>query len=524
VRAGPDPPAEPRIVGRYAIYEEIASGGMASVHFARLTGPSGFARTVAIKRAHPHLARDPDFALMFLDEARLASRIRHSNVVSTIDVLQTPTELVLVMDYVHGESLWKLVRTAKERGERVPTSIAASIMIDTLHGLHAAHEAKDERGAPLGIVHRDVSPQNILVGVDGITRLVDFGIAKAAGRLHSTRDSSVKGKYAYMAPEQARGEPVSRLTDTYAAAIVFWEILTGERLFVGKNEAETIHKCLVGRVQPPSLFVPGLGPQLDEVLRKALSREPAKRYQTARDMALDIESCVPAIRPSEVGSWVERIAEDTLSARATVLADIERTDAGNPPRTSEKIVAAPATQPVSWEVDGEERTGVAPRGGAELTPQSARTIEPSTETPTPVRSRRTAVLVAVLLAVLGVSGVTALVVGRRAPGPTVTETSTSAATPEPGRAVAAPSASAVAATAAPADIPAPAPGPLPSVEPSSPVAAATDTSAKPGASATRPSSPAPSRGGSRARPKRSACNPPYSIDSEGRQIFKPECM
>ena len=161
------------------------------------------------------------------------------------------------MDYVHGESLWKLVRALKERNERVPVPIAAAILVDTLHGLHAAHEATDERGAPLGIVHRDVSPQNILVGADGVTRLVDFGIAKAAGRLHSTRDSSVKGKYAYMAPEQVRGEPVSRLTDTYAAAIVFWELLTGERLFVGKTEAETIHKCLVARVQPPSLFAAG---------------------------------------------------------------------------------------------------------------------------------------------------------------------------------------------------------------------------------------------------------------------------
>ncbi|HEY2512671.1 MAG TPA: serine/threonine-protein kinase, partial [Polyangiaceae bacterium] len=311
-------------MGRYDIFGEIASGGMASVYFARQGGPSGFSRTVAIKRAHPHLSRDPDFALMFLDEARLASRIRHPNVVSTIDVLQTSSDLALVMDYVHGESLWKLMSRLREREERVPLPVAAAILVDALHGLHAAHEATDERGEPLGIVHRDVSPQNILVGTDGITRLVDFGIAKAAGRLHSTKDSSVKGKFAYMAPEQVRGEPVSRLTDTYAASIVLWELVTGERLFVGKSDAETIHKCLVARARPPSMFHPDLPRAIDDIVKRGLSREPAKRYQTARELALDIEACVPAIRPSEVGAWVERVAGDTLAARGRLLSDIER--------------------------------------------------------------------------------------------------------------------------------------------------------------------------------------------------------
>ena len=304
---------------------EIASGGMASVHFARLVGPPGFARTVAIKRAHPHLARDPDFALMFLDEARLASRIRHPNVVPTLDVLQTTDELLLVMDYVHGESLWRLLRAAQRAGRaRAARRSPRRIVVDTLHGLHAAHEATDEQGAPLGIVHRDVSPQNILVGVDGVARLVDFGIAKAAGRLHSTRDSSVKGKYAYMAPEQVRGEPVSRLTDTYAAAIVFWELLTGERLFAGKTEAETIHKCLVARVQPPSLFVPSSGAKLDaDPEEGALARTGAALPDGARDGARHrVVRARRACRPRS-GAWVERIA-GALAARERARVDRAR--------------------------------------------------------------------------------------------------------------------------------------------------------------------------------------------------------
>jgi serine/threonine-protein kinase len=437
----------PRIVERYAIYDEIASGGMASVHFARLADPAGAARTVAVKRAHPHLARDKDFALMFLDEARLASRVRHANVVSTIDVLSTPDDLVLVMDYVHGESLWKLMRAVQEQNERIPPPIAAAILAHTLHGLHAAHEATDERGGPLGLVHRDVSPQNVLVGVDGVARLVDFGIAKAAGRLHSTHDSAVKGKYAYMAPEQVRGEPVSRLTDTYAASIVLWELLTGERLFVGKTEAETIHKCLVGRVQAPSLLVPELGRKVDAILKKGLARDPAGRYQTAREMALDLEACIPPAEAREVGAWVERIAGDALAARTATLDQIER---------SERVA---------------------------------------------VRSKRGAILAAIALVVVGGVGATAVFTGRGS------HREVAAASPEPS---APPSATTLSTGVPAASAPPAAASSTPSVSPPQPAPAPR-----------LPLRSAPSRA---VRSKRSGCNPPYSIDSEGRQIFKPECM
>jgi hypothetical protein len=457
--------AGPRIVGRYAIYEEIASGGMASVHFARLVDPSGSARTVAIKRAHPHLARDAEFALMFLDEARLATSVRHANVVSTIDVLSTADDLGLVMEYVHGESLWRLMRAIRERGERVPLPIAASILTDALHGLHAAHEATDERGGPLGIVHRDVSPQNIIVGVDGRARLVDFGIAKAAGRLHSTRDSSVKGKYAYMAPEQVRGQPVSRLTDTYAAAIVLWELLTGERLFVGKTEAETIHKCLVGRVPPPSVFVPELGTKIDDILRKGLSREPARRYQTAREMALDLESCVPAIDPSDVGAWVEQLAGEALAARAEVLADIER-------------------------------------GAVAAVPTIAEELRPASRT----SSRRAAIVSLLLVAALGAVGAVALGARTKAPVAPPTETAVSG-TPE-----------APPSTSTPVAV-------QPTVVPSTPSASTAEASARPAPATSSTAARPPTRTGPRStHPKRGACDPPYSIDSQGRQIFKPECM
>src|SRR5258708_2848873 len=204
---------------------------MASVHFGRFAGPGGFARTVAVKRMHPHLAKDPDFALMFVDEARTAARIRHPNVVATLDVLTASGELLIVMEYVHGESLGALMRLAAARKSRIPPPVACALVTDVLLGLHAAHEATDDHGQPLGIVHRDVSPENVLVGADGTARVLDFGVAKAVGRLQVTREGQIKGKIPYMSPEQVRGHALGRATDIFSASAVLWEMLAGRRLF-----------------------------------------------------------------------------------------------------------------------------------------------------------------------------------------------------------------------------------------------------------------------------------------------------
>ena len=324
-----------RVVGRYALYAEIAAGGMATVHFGRLLGPVGFSRTVAIKRLHPQFAKDPEFVSMFLDEARLAARIRHPNVVPTLDVVATNGELFLVMDYVQGESLSRLVRGMRDRKTRIPPRIVASIMAGALHGLHAAHEARNERGEPLSIVHRDISPQNVLVGTDGVARVLDFGVAKAAGRIQTTREGQLKGKLAYMAPEQLSGS-VTRQTDVYAAAIVLWEALTAKRLFAGDNEAAILGKVLTSVVQPPSKYM--IDPSqtvdtatlngyelIDAVTLRGLDRDPAKRFATAREMAIALERCIGLASPSDVGEWVELAASDVLHRRAEKIAEIEST-------------------------------------------------------------------------------------------------------------------------------------------------------------------------------------------------------
>ncbi|MBX3231513.1 MAG: serine/threonine protein kinase [Labilithrix sp.] len=338
----------PRAVGRYVLYGELASGGMATVHFGRLSGPVGFSRTVAIKRLHPHFAKDPEFVTMFLDEARLCGRIRHPNVVPTLDVVTVDGEIFIVMEYVAGEALSKLLRTAAQKNVLMPPKVAATIMSSVLHGLHAAHQTKDEHGRELGIVHRDVSPQNVLVGADGTARVLDFGVAKAAGRLQTTRDGQVKGKIAYMPPEQLSGAPVNKQVDIYAAGVVLWEMLTGRRLFDGETEAIVLARALEGTVDPPSSHNAFLEPAIDGIVLRGLARDPEMRYATAREMALAIEQTIGLASPSEVGEWVEMVSGDELARRAQTISAIEvaaLNAANEPPKIS--LSKQPLSEPHS---------------------------------------------------------------------------------------------------------------------------------------------------------------------------------
>jgi eukaryotic-like serine/threonine-protein kinase len=337
------PTDAPSSLGRYKILGELAAGGMATVHLGTLTGRGGFARPVAIKRLHPFLARDPEFVGMFLDEARLAARVAHPNVVPMLDVLTTAAnEVLLVMEFVRGISLAQLLRDLAKEGARVPLPIAMGIMIGMLNGLQAAHDATGDAGAPLDIVHRDVSPQNVLIDHDGVPRVLDFGVAKAAGRLHTTRDGRIKGKLAYMAPEQVNSQPVTRRADVYAAAIVMWELVTGKRLFQGQCEADLLRLVLCPQVTPPSSEVPELPKAVDAIVLRGLAVEPEKRFASAREMADAIEATVGSANTTQIRDWVRKAAASALRETDELVAQLTRSAATTPESAVPQIEPLPS--------------------------------------------------------------------------------------------------------------------------------------------------------------------------------------
>jgi serine/threonine protein kinase len=457
----------PIVLGRYAIYDKIAVGGTASVHFGRLAGVAGFARTVAIKRLHPHLADDPEFIAMMIDEARLAARISHPNVVQTVDVATVDRELLVVMEYVRGESLGRLLRLESLRQGRVPLPIVSAVMTGALYGLHAAHEAKSDRGEPLGIVHRDMSPQNVLVGVDGVARVIDFGVAKAEGRIQSTRDGHVKGKLAYIAPEQLSREPTTRAADIYAAGVVLWEMLTGRRLFQAGDGGELVAKVLAGPTCAPSAFAPHVPSAVDAVAMRALARDPGARFETALAMAEALAQAAPPALATEVGTWVQEVAKDDLDTRAARLDAIES--------SSSTVPSVPATA---------------------ITPGAPREARPSS----PVWTRT----IAGLVAIVGIA-VLLWTMSARSVRPREDPVPEAARAPEPvvvhvGE-----------TPSSPTGYLGPAPPP-PASGPEGPSAVAVPEPA-----------PAPTRAQSRPPRRRTDCNPPFTVDAIGVRVPKPGC-
>ena len=300
---------------RFAIHGIIGRGGFATVHLGTLTSGPGAPRTVAIKRLQEGLATNEQLIAGLIDEARLTSRIFHPNVVPTLEVVATKSELYVVMEYVEGEKLSKILGDLAIRRERIPVPIVAALMVGALRGLHAAHEASDERGSPLGIIHRDVSPQNIMIGTDGLAHLIDFGTAKAVGRVAQTREGQIKGKLSYMPPEQLHGEDLDRRVDVYAAGVVLWEALTNGRLFRGKTDLQTIAWIKEGRVVAPSTRVGGIAPELDAVVMKAVQRERDARFPTAEAMADALAAATRVATTEEVAAWARTETADAVAER-----------------------------------------------------------------------------------------------------------------------------------------------------------------------------------------------------------------
>jgi eukaryotic-like serine/threonine-protein kinase len=311
-------------IGRYALFDQFAVGGMATVHFGRLDGAGGFSRVVAIKRLLPHLVQNDDFTQMLLKEARLAARVRHPNVVPTLDVVASKGDVLLVLEYVHGESLSALCRTqAKDKKTHIPVDVAIGVMHGVLQGLDAVHDALDEKGRPLGLVHRDISPPNVIVGTDGMARVLDFGIAKALEHIEESQPNRVKGKSGYMSPEQIRGERLTQRSDVFSAGIILWELLATRRLFTAEHETERMQKILDGNYKSPTFHRPDLPSVLDDVVMRALDLDAEKRYASPREFAAALEQAAPGATQRRVADWVTDLAGDALAARARMVAHVD---------------------------------------------------------------------------------------------------------------------------------------------------------------------------------------------------------
>ena len=283
--------------GKYQLVERLGRGGMAEVWKAKIVGPAGFQRTMVVKRILPHLVEDPHFIEMFVAEARLSARLNHANIVQVFELGDVAGEYFLAMEYVRGRDLVSVMRAQLLRG-RCDSGLAAYVMREVCRALAYAHALTDDNGVPLRLIHRDVSPSNVMLSFDGAVKLLDFGIAKALAEAgeNQTQTGTLKGKFGYMSPEQVEGKTIDHRTDLFAAGIVLHETLTGRRLFKGQGDLQTIAMVREAKVDAPSSINPDVSPELDRIVLKALARNPDDRYRTCDEMAFDLDQVVHQIK------------------------------------------------------------------------------------------------------------------------------------------------------------------------------------------------------------------------------------
>lgn len=473
----------PELLDRYRLYEEIGAGGMAQVHLAKQVGAAGFSRVVAVKRLHPHLAKEPSFRAMIVDEGRLSARIDDARVVRTLDVVEGDFGVAVVMEYVLGESLANALEGCREDA---PLGVIAAVVGDVLLGLHAAHEARGTDGSPLGIVHRDVSPQNVLIGKDGGAKLIDFGVAKARERLAATSVGDTKGKHGYMAPEQLAGRPVSRESDLYAVGVVLWEFLTRRSLFVTPEGPNVADRLSGVAAPPPSTWRAGVPPALDALVTRALSPRVQERPPTARAMLEALHEAVPPAPPAEVARWLERVAGGALEIAEERLARVERSEGAAGSSNAAAVASSPPPPPVPENprapaVSNRRRIALA-IGGALLVGGLAFAVD---------RAARSAPVGGVEPSLVAPPEATVATGGERtANGPLPSSEGTE-----------------VSDDVAPRDVEPSLVAPSASSAPLRPRGAAGRSTTKPGARSRGPS-----------------CSPAYRFDAAGRKIYKPECL
>lgn len=301
---------------RYRVIEKIASGGMAEVFRAESAGLEGFKKTVAIKRVLPHLSEKKQFIGMFLDEARLSAHLSHSNCVQVFDIGVGDNTYFIVMEYVDGADLKAIIELSKRTGRAIPPGVAALICVRICEGLAYAHELSDGKGKSLGIVHRDMSPPNVLITRHGEVKIVDFGLAKAHSQLEKSEPGIIKGKFSYLSPEAALGQPIDARTDVFAVGIILWELLAGRRLFLGDTDLETVRQVQAAKVPPIRQLNPAVSAELETVIAKSLARDPLQRYQTARDLGRDLNQVLFSLGHPVSSFDIAALVEPVIRARS----------------------------------------------------------------------------------------------------------------------------------------------------------------------------------------------------------------
>jgi serine/threonine-protein kinase len=293
---------QPKQLGRYILFQRLARGGMAELHLASMSGADGFARVVVVKRMLPQFAEDPEFVRMLLNEAKLVAQLHHPNIVQVLDLAHEGDEHFIVMEFIHGADLRTLLRESA-RSRTLPLPCAIEIVLGVAAGLHHAHEARDASGKPLAIVHRDISPSNVLVGHDGNVKVVDFGIAKALAHTRMTSTGTIKGKMGYMAPEQCRGDAVDRRADVFALGVLLYEATLRRRMFVGDNQFAIMNAVLRADYVAPREIDPDYPAELERIIGRALQPDAQDRYSTAAALAGELEAAAIAIgAPPSIGA------------------------------------------------------------------------------------------------------------------------------------------------------------------------------------------------------------------------------
>lgn len=336
--------------GRYQLVDRLAVGGMAEIFLARQLGVEGFEKPVVLKRIRPELGRKPSFVTMFLNEARLSAQLSHPNVAQIYDLGRHEDSYFIAMEYVFGRDMRRVIPKAESQGIPFPLVYATKIASQICEGLYYAHQRTDAYGNPLGIVHRDITPENIVVSFDGTVKILDFGIAKAANTVEQTRAGEIKGKLSYMSPEQCTGRPLDHRSDLFSLGVVLYEWITGFKLFTGESDVAVLKAITDGRIYRPSYFKSDIPEPIEEILMRALEKDPERRYQTAWEMQADLDRFLAEneFTPSNthLANFLRQVFADEiddeirrLGAQGTAFADVAEPELPSSPGLVASVAA-----------------------------------------------------------------------------------------------------------------------------------------------------------------------------------------